>query len=133
MGGHARQTDEDNRAGGEGSRPKRKGARTVQNGSAKVILLGGGGRMPAWARKKKDKYYDSRDGRQGGQGQDRELYPILHLIGEVLHCSTPPTPKKAKPKKRKNTDREQKKWFGEGLVGWDSKNKTTDRRVVVDF
>jgi hypothetical protein len=50
--GHAGQTDEDDRAGWEGSRPKRKGARTVQNGSAKVILLGVGG-MPAWERKKK--------------------------------------------------------------------------------
>ena len=42
MGGHAGQTDEDNRAGVQGSRPNRKGARTVQNSpsaGAKRILL----------------------------------------------------------------------------------------------
>ena len=42
-------------------------------------------------------------------GQDRELYPNLPLIGETLHCSTPPTPR--------NTQTEgNKKWFGKGLV-----------------
>jgi hypothetical protein len=33
--------------------------RTVQNGSAKVIVLGGGG-LPAWARKKNEKYVTTR-------------------------------------------------------------------------
>ena len=50
-----------------------------------------------------------RDGSGRLKGQDRELYPILPLIGEALHCSTPPTPR--------NTQTEGKqKWFGEGLV-----------------
>ncbi len=40
--GHVGQTDKHNRADVQGSRPKRKGARTVQNGFVKVILLGGG-------------------------------------------------------------------------------------------
>ncbi len=80
----------------------------IQNGSAKVILLGGGG-LPAWAGKKKEKYLELRDVRHRQQGQDRELYPNLPLIGEVQHCSTPPTPK------RSNTEG-RKKWFGEGLV-----------------
>jgi hypothetical protein len=99
----------------QGNRPKRKGVRTVQNGSAKVILLGGGG-LPAWARKKNEKYSELRDGRHRDQGQERELCPILHLVGEALHCSTPPTPKRPKQKKKKPTDRGRKKWFGEGLV-----------------
>ena len=43
MGEGAGQTDKDIRAGGKGTRPKRIGARTVQNGSAKVLLVGGGG------------------------------------------------------------------------------------------
>ena len=64
--------------------------------------------MPAWAREEKDKYYELKDGRQGEQGQDRELYLILHLVGEALHCSTPPTPKRQKQKK-KNTQTEGKK------------------------
>ena len=47
------QTDEDIRAGGKGTRPKRTGARTVQNGSAKVLLVVGGGRSLHWGGKKK--------------------------------------------------------------------------------
>jgi hypothetical protein len=81
----------------------------AQNGSAKVILLGGGG-LPAWARKKNEKYYELRDVRHRQQGQDRELYPNLSLIGEVLHCSTPPTPKRSKTEGKK-------KWFGKGWCG----------------
>ena len=49
------------------------------------------------------------DGRDREKGQERELCPILHLIGEVQHCSTPPTPK------RSDTE-EKKKWLGEGSV-----------------
>ena len=52
-GGGAGQSDEDIRAGGKGTRPKRIGARTVQTGSAKVLLVGGGAE-PALGRKKKD-------------------------------------------------------------------------------
>ena len=55
VGEYAGQTDEDIRAGGTETRPRRIGARTVQNGSAKVFLVGGGGE-PALGRKKKDKY-----------------------------------------------------------------------------
>ncbi len=45
-------------------------------------------------------------------GQDRELYPNLPLIGEALHCSTPPTPR--------NTQTEGKK---SGLERGDSKKE----------
>ncbi len=54
------QTDEDILAGGMGTRPKRIGARTVQTGSPKV-LLGGGGAEPALGREKKDKYLELSD------------------------------------------------------------------------
>ncbi len=58
---------------------------------------------------KKGKYQKWGDDRHMEVGQDRELYPNLPLIGEALHCSTPPTPR--------NTQTEgKKKWFGEGLV-----------------
>ena len=58
---------------------------------------------------KKGKYQKWGDDRHMEVGQDRELYPNLPLIGEALHCSTPPTPK--------NTQTESKqKWFGEGFV-----------------
>jgi hypothetical protein len=40
--GHVGQTDDYNRAGVQGNRPKRKGARSIQNGFVKAILLGGG-------------------------------------------------------------------------------------------
>ncbi len=49
--GHEGQTDEYNRAGVQGNRPKRKGATDQKE---KVILLGGG--LPAWAREKNEKY-----------------------------------------------------------------------------
>ena len=55
MGEYAGQTDEDIRAGGKETRPRRIGARTVQNGSAIVFLVVVGGE-PALGRKKKDKY-----------------------------------------------------------------------------
>ena len=61
MGAYVGQTDEDIRAGGKGTRPKRIGARTVQNGSAKVLLVVVGGK-PALGRKKKEKYYELSDG-----------------------------------------------------------------------
>ena len=76
--------------------------------------------MPAWARKKNEKYSELRDGRDREQGQERELCPILHLVGEALQYPT--NAKKAKAKKKKHTDRGQKKWFGEGLV-WEIKKK----------
>ena len=62
-------------------------------GPSKAHLLLGGGGKPAWAREKNKKYYELRDGRHRRQGQDRELYPILPLNREVLHCNTPQTPK----------------------------------------
>ncbi len=132
MGGHEGQTDEYNRAGVQkGNRPKRKGARTVQNGSAKVILLGGG-RIACMGEGENEKYCELRDGTHRGQGQERELCPILHLVGEALHCSTPPTQKRPRQKKR-NTQTEVKK---SGLErGWCGrfKKKTTDTRLVVDL
>ncbi len=116
MGGHAGQTDEDNRTGVQGSRPNtsRKGTRTVQNSPS-----AGGGGQPAWARKKNEKYYKLRDGRHRRQGQDRELYPILPLIGEVLHCNTPPTPKRSNQKKRNTqTEGTKKKCSPQKKIGW---------------
>ena len=77
-------------------------------GPSKTHLLLGGGGKPAWARKKNEKYYELRDGRHRRQGQDRELYPILPLNREVLHCNTPPTPKRSNQKKR-NTQTAGKK------------------------
>jgi hypothetical protein len=50
-------------------------------------------------RAKQEKFWEVRDGSHTQEGQDRELYPILHLIGEVQHCSTPPTPPGNTPKK----------------------------------
>jgi hypothetical protein len=51
----------------------------------------------------------------GNRGRRGWLCPILHLVGEALHCSTPPTPKRPKQKKR-NTQTEVKKCGLEG--GW---------------
>ena len=88
-----------------------KGADQIEKapGPSKTHLLLGGGGKPAWARKKNEKYYELRDGRHRRQGQDRELYPILPLNREVLHCNTPPTPNRSQTESNK-------KWFGEGLV-----------------
>jgi hypothetical protein len=87
-----------------------KGADQIEKapGPSKTHLLLGGGGKPAWARKKNEKYYELRDGRHRRQGQDRELYPILPLNREVLHCNTPPTPKRSNQKKR-NTQTAGKK------------------------
>ncbi len=62
-------------------------------GPSKLTFCGGGGGQPTWAIEKNEKYDGLRDGRHMRQGQDRKLYPNLPLIGEVLHCNTPPTPK----------------------------------------
>ena len=43
----------------------------------------GGGGQPTWAIEKNEKYDELRDGRHMRQGQDRELYPILPLIGRA--------------------------------------------------
>jgi hypothetical protein len=63
---------------------------------------------------KKGKYQKWGDDRHMEVGQDRELYPNLPLIGEALHCSTPPTPKRSNQKKRNTQTEGKKKWFGEG-------------------
>ena len=78
-------------------------------GPSKLTFCWGGGGQPTWAIEKNEKYDELRDGRHMRQGQDRELYPNLPLIGEVLHCSTPPTPKRSQTEGKR-------KWFGEGLV-----------------
>ena len=57
------------------------------------------------------------DGRQGEQGQDRELFPILPLIGEVLHSSTPPTPKSSNQKKETHRQRAKKSGLERGWGG----------------
>jgi hypothetical protein len=74
-------------------------------GPSKIHLLLGGGGAACMAEKKNEKYDELRDGRHRRQGQNRELYPILPLIREVLHCRTPPTSKRSNQKQR-NTQTE---------------------------
>ena len=78
--------------------------------------------MPPWARGKKEKYYELRDGSMGEQGQDKEAYSNLPLIGTVLECSTSHTPKRPNPKK-KNPQTEGKKSVFER--GWSGRKKKT--------
>jgi hypothetical protein len=54
VGGHVGQTDEYNRAGVQGSRPKRKGVWSVQNGSANDSA--GGRRTACMGEEEKEKY-----------------------------------------------------------------------------
>jgi hypothetical protein len=83
-------------------------------------------------RAKQEKLWEVRDAWHTQQGQDRELCPILHLIGEVLHCSIPPTPSPPKPKKRL---RETKGWKSVFFRGWGGrfKKKTTSTSVNAKF
>ena len=76
----------------EGDQTK-KNRRPDRPNRVRAGTSGGGGAEPALGRGKKDKYLELSDGTGGEQGQERELCRNLHLIGEVLHCSTPPTPK----------------------------------------
>ena len=64
--------------------------------------------------KKHEKYSELRDGRHREQGQERELYPILHLVGEALQYPT--NAKKAKEKKETHRQRAKKVvWRGVGV------------------
>jgi hypothetical protein len=65
-------------------------------------------------RAKQEKFLEVRHGSHTQQGQGRELYPILHLTGEVLDCSTPPTPSRPQPKNRIRGTKEQKSDLFEG-------------------
>jgi hypothetical protein len=51
-------------------------------------------------RAKQEKFLEVRHSSHTQQGRDRELYSILHLVGEVLHCRTPQSPSRPQPKKR---------------------------------
>jgi hypothetical protein len=55
-----------------------------------------------FGRPKKGKYQKWGDNRHMEVGQDRELYPNLPLIGEALHCSTPPTPRNTQTEGKKS-------------------------------
>ena len=52
-------------------------------GPSKLTFCWGGGGQPTWAIEKNEKYNELRDGRHMRQGQDRELYPNLPLIGRA--------------------------------------------------
>ena len=62
-----------------------KGADQIKKapGPSKTHLLLGGGRAAYLGDRKNEKYDELRDGRHMRQGQDRELYPILPLIGRA--------------------------------------------------
>ena len=66
-----------------------------------------------------------RDGSHIQQGQDRELYPILALTGEVLHCSAPPIPERPQPQKRMRETEEQKRGLERGWCGRFKNKKRT--------
>ena len=114
MGGYVGQTDEDIRAGGKGTRPKRIGARTVQTGPPRSFCWGGGGLH--WGKKKRQILGIERrqlGGTGAGEGALSESAP--NWRGTALQYPT--NAKKLKPKKKKHPHRGPKKWFGEGLVG----------------
>jgi hypothetical protein len=81
---------------------------------------------------KQEKLWEVRDAWHTQQGQDRELCPILHLIGEVLHCSIPPTPSPPKPKKRMRERKRRKSVFFR-VWGGRFKKKTTNTSVDTEF
>jgi hypothetical protein len=83
-------------------------------------------------RAKQEKFWEVKQARHTQQGQDRELYPFLHLIGELLHCSTPATPSEPKPKKESERERGEKVFFL-GVGAADSKTKTTRTSVDAKF
>ena len=129
VGEYAGQTDEDIRAGGKETRPRRIGARTVQNGSAKVFLVVGGGACIGEEKKRQILGIErwQTGGTGAGQGALSDSAP--NWRGTALQYPT--NAKKLKPKKRNSQTEGKKKWFGEGLGREIQKKKTTDRRVVV--
>ncbi len=67
-----------------------------------------------------------------GAGQ-RALYPFLHLIGEVLHCNTPPQLHPG-PSPKKECERERgEKVFSLGFGAADSKKTKTNTSVDEEF
>ena len=129
VGEYAGQTDEDIRAGVKGIRPKRKGARTVQNESAKVLLLGGGDACIGEEKKRQILGIErwQTGGTGAGQGALSDSAP--NWRGTALQYPT--KAKKVKPPKKNLTDRGIKKVLWRGVGVGNSKKKTTDRRVVV--
>ena len=116
MGGGAGQTDEDIPTGGMRAKPKRIGARTVQTGSAKVLLGGGGGGACIGEEKKRQIFGIERWHLGGmGAGEGALSESAANWRGTALQYPT--NAQKLKPKKNKHRDRGPKKWFGEGLVG----------------
>ncbi len=79
-----------------------------------------------FGRAKQEKFWEVRQATHTQQGQDRELYPFLHLIGEVLHCNTPPTPSRPKPKKRM---RERKRRKSVSFRVWGGRFKKNKKRT----
>ncbi len=109
MGQYGGQRDEQIRAGVRGCRPRRRGVRTGQNGSKLSIPL-----VSATAfigRAKEEKFWELRDGTHNQAGQDKETCPNLHLIGEVLHLSTPPNTIPAQAQKKNAREKQAKKCF----------------------
>ena len=110
MGEHAGQTDEDNRAGVQGSRPNRK----TQNGSAKVILLGGGGCLHVRGKKREIFGIERCQTQATGAGQEALSESAPNWRGTALQYPT--NAKKVK-------HRGQKKMVWRGVGAGDSKQK----------
>ena len=66
---------------------------------------------------KEEKYWEVRHDRHVKQGQDRELYWNLPLIGEGLHCSILTTPKEMRAQKQTDRHKGDKKVVLRG-GGW---------------
>ena len=106
MGQRAGQTDEDILTGGKGTRPKRIGARTVQTGSAKVLLGGGGACIGEGKKREILRIERWQLGRGIGAGEGALSESAPNWRGTALQYPT--NAKKLKSKKNKHT---------EGLVG----------------
>jgi hypothetical protein len=84
-------------------------------------------------RVKEDKFWELRDGTHTQARQDKETCPNLHLIGEVLHPSTPPTPSQPKPQKRMRERKRRKRVFFRGWGGRFRKKQKTNTSVDAKF
>ncbi len=116
-----RRTDSCRCAGGQTKkkrrpdRPKRVGTFNSAGVCAAAFIGGAKG----------EKFWELRDGTHNQAGQDKETCSILHLIGEVLYLSTPPTPSQPKPEKRMREENKQKSVFL-GVGAADSKKKNNE-------
>jgi hypothetical protein len=82
---------------------------------------------------KQETYLEVRNAQHRWQGQNRELFNNLPLIGEVPHCSTFITPKKWEPKERHTDTKEAKKVvWGRGGAG-NLKKTTTNTSLDAEF